>query len=506
MSAPYRDIAIASLPRVLSLFNDNAISPMLGIGDRYHWAWKGSDFANGTYQGAVHGLSYLVSYKLLPDEISETKILSKIKRVIDGVRKITYQNGSLDEILPFESSYCVTSLVAFDILCAVDELKDHISQSDVQRHIETVRPLINFIVSNEETHGVITNHLAVSLAALGRWQKMTGEDVQEKTNEVLNQILTFYSAEGWFLEYSGADFGYQTLSLDYLVDFNALFPEFGLGQYLEKAITFLSCGAHPDGSFGGTYGSRNTRFLYPAGIEIMAHDFEGAVPLARFSREAHKMNTIVGLPALDEPNFITMFNSICRAAAIARELPAKGKLPFQLPKINIQYPEAGLIVVGSQSGYNIINWKKGGSYYSSTHGKSGGLIASGQDGKIYTSQSGLTGKLVNITDEEIIIESKLHRFQAVYPTPGKMIVLRLLCLTLMRVNIFNKIIKKLLVKLLIHRSNSTKAVAQRKFSLSENKMEDVWVHNPHELEFLELQDFFAIHMASQGYWQVGDDK
>jgi hypothetical protein len=505
MSAPYKDIAIASLPRVLALFNDNNISPMLGVGDRYHWSWKGSDFANGTFQGAVHGLACLAAHDLLPDEISKTKILTKIKRAIDGVRKITYRNGSLDEILPFESSYCVTSLVAFDILCAVDTLKDHISKSDISRHVETVRPLIKFIVSHKETHGVITNHLAVSLAALGRWQIMTRENVQETINEVLEQILSHYSNEGWFLEYSGADFGYQTLALDYLVDFNALFPDSDLGKPLEKALTFLSYGAHPDGSFGGTYGSRNTRFLYPAGIEIMAHDFEGAIPLARFSREAHKKNTVVGLPAMDEPNFITMFNSVCRAAAIANKLPTRGKLPHQLSKINAQFPDAGLIIVGSQNNYNIINWKKGGSFYSSTQGKSGGLIASGKEGKIYTSQSGLTGKLVSATDDEIIIEGQLERFQSLYPTPGKMIILRLLCLTLMRINSLNKIIKKLLVKLLIQKSSSPKAIAQRKISLLDNTIEDVWIDNPHGLNFLEQQDFYAIHMASQGYWQVGDD-
>ena len=157
MSAPYKDIAIASLPRVLALFNENNISPMQGVGDRYHWSWKGSDFANGTFQGAVHGLAYLVRHNLLPDEISKTKILSKIKRAIDGVRKITYRNGSLDEILPFESSYCVTGLVAFDVLCAVETIKDHISQSEFLRHIETVRPLINFIATHKETHGVITS-------------------------------------------------------------------------------------------------------------------------------------------------------------------------------------------------------------------------------------------------------------------------------------------------------------------------------------------------------------
>ena len=133
----------------------------------------------------------------------------------------------------------MTSLVAFRYFVRSGHPQNHISQSDVSRHIETVRLLINFIVSHKETHGVITNHLAVTLAALGRWQKMTGEDVHKTTNEVLNQILSHYSTEGWFREYSGADFGYQTLALDYLVDFKSLFTHSGLDQHLEKPHIFI---------------------------------------------------------------------------------------------------------------------------------------------------------------------------------------------------------------------------------------------------------------------------
>ena len=82
MSSPYLNGALSSLPRVLALFDQNPISPTMGVGDRYHFAWKGKDFTNGTFQGAVHGLACLVANNLLPKEISRKSMLSKINCII----------------------------------------------------------------------------------------------------------------------------------------------------------------------------------------------------------------------------------------------------------------------------------------------------------------------------------------------------------------------------------------------------------------------------------------
>ena len=46
-------------------------------------------------------------------------MLERINDIIRGTRTITRRDGSLDEILPFEQSFCVTALVAFDTLSAV---------------------------------------------------------------------------------------------------------------------------------------------------------------------------------------------------------------------------------------------------------------------------------------------------------------------------------------------------------------------------------------------------
>ena len=125
----------------------------------------------------MHGLAWLVSNDLLPPHISQNTIIKRIEEIISGTRVITHDDGSLDEILPLESSYCVTALVAFDILSALRLLGQHLSASTRDEHVETVRPLISFIQRAREHHGVITNHMAAGAGALALWQATTGENV-----------------------------------------------------------------------------------------------------------------------------------------------------------------------------------------------------------------------------------------------------------------------------------------------------------------------------------------
>jgi len=68
---------------------------------------------------------------------------------------------------------------------------------------------------NNESHAVISNHLAAAAAALLLWSKLSGCD-NKKYSELLEIIYRNQSEEGWYKEYEGADPGYQTLCTHYL--------------------------------------------------------------------------------------------------------------------------------------------------------------------------------------------------------------------------------------------------------------------------------------------------
>ena len=68
---------------------------------------------------------------------------------------------------------------------------------------------------------------------------------------------------------------------------------------LQRSLAFLWHFAHPDGSFGGHYGSRNTRFYYPAGIASLATAAPEAAALDHFMRQSVAIHRVVTLDTME---------------------------------------------------------------------------------------------------------------------------------------------------------------------------------------------------------------
>ena len=140
-------------------------------------AWGLVDFGNGTFQGP-HGLARLWKLRLWPYATGKDAYQQRIDSHFMGASRLTRRDGSLEEAFPREGSFCVTALVAFDLLVALDQLSDEIDRERKKSWLEVVSPLIDFVVRIDETHCLISNHLSTAVAALIRWDEMTEGDVQ----------------------------------------------------------------------------------------------------------------------------------------------------------------------------------------------------------------------------------------------------------------------------------------------------------------------------------------
>ncbi|MFQ5482093.1 MAG: hypothetical protein ACE5ER_04985, partial [Nitrospinaceae bacterium] len=232
------------LPRILALFDTNLASFSRGIGDRYRWAWKLIDFGNGTFQGAAHGLARLMTAGLLPLYLNPESVRQRIDALFEATPRLTRPNGSLEEAFPFESSFCLTALVAYDLLSAIEQLRDQLDPGRRERYLAIVKPMIHFLHQADETHAFISNHLATATCALFKWHSLTGETGEIRGQMFLERILRKQSDEGWFLEYEGTDPGYETLCLYYLSDLHRLRPDLNLQEALARSIRFLWHFAH----------------------------------------------------------------------------------------------------------------------------------------------------------------------------------------------------------------------------------------------------------------------
>lgn len=512
---PYLDEIKRNLPRLLALFDADQTSSSHGMGDRYHWAWGLIDFGNGTFQGAAHGMARLWRAGLWPYLTPKPQFIARIDALFEAAARLTRKDGSLEEAFPHEGSYCVTALIAFDLLCALDLLNTETEEKQQQRWRTIVARMIGYLIRADETHALISNHLATAVAALLRWHRLTGDkQAERKARAQLDKILHHQSDEGWFKEYEGADPGYQTLCTYYLADVHQLRPDWGLIEPLRRSIQFLWHFAHPDGSFAGLYGSRSTRFYYPAGVLALANEISEAAALSAFMASSIAEQRVVTLSAMDEPNLIPMFNAYAWAAAMVNgpttaaptpTLPCQDTQPLRQ-----QFPQAGLWLDRGSAHYTLINTHKGGVVYHFRQGRppliDAGVVVCDAKGRYGSSQAHEPHNRVTQHGDQLDITASITAMPKQLPGPFQFMVLRALCMTAFRFAPLREWIKQQLVRTLITRCHHWPVRNQRTIKLGDAlKITDQTDQKSRYRVIQSPGTFVPIHMASQGYWQIQDE-
>lgn len=505
----YKKCVLDNFLRVLSFFDLDPTSPTYGIADRKYWGWKIIDFPDASFQRVVYGISLMLVNNIFPENVSKKKILRIIDAGLIGLDKISRTNGSVDQAFPFESSYGATTFVALDVLSAIILIEDLISQEQKNKYTQILRPLVYFVKHNNESHGFISNHLAAAALLMYKWEAWTGEATSYEGLSILKKILKNQSESGWFLEYEGADPGYMSLCLHYLTDLYFLEPSSSLKSAIQRGLSFLSYCAHPDGSFGGYYGSRNTKFYFPSCAERMSSIDDNAYSLSRYMRTSIKKDLVVTINTVDLQNLIPMFNyysySAVHFSTNERDVVAK-KLPAFSDNISQHFEDVGLLIFGSRYSYTIINYFKGGVvyYFDKNNNKKiidcGALYADKRN-NLFTTQCYEIKNIMYRSGSVIEIYADLIEINKIYPTPSKFLILRIFNLSFMRVRFFLDAIKKILVYVLITKKNKTKYKNKRSINL----FPDFFVidePNSKDLKSHQKGDscvFSSIHMASQGY-------
>ncbi len=496
------------LHRLLSLYDLNPYSKTRGYGDRLHWGWKLIDFSNGTFQGGIHSLSIMIKLGFFTED-QKTNVIEWIHWIIEAIEKSRYKNGSLVEAFPYENSFCVTALVAFDLLSAIINLDKEWNEKGWA--LSVAEPLINFISRHDETHGFISNHLSTAAAAINKWNVLSGDN-NRCGEKILQKIMEKRSPEGWYLEYEGPDPGYQTLCTYYLADYYHYNPDHELLSSLEKSIEFLSYFVHPDGTIGGEYGSRNTEVYYPAGFEILKSEIPLARAIAFKMRRSIEENRTVTIEAIDQWNFIPMLNSYAVAALFANDNRQQEQIDLPCEQCNIDkfFPHAQIRVHGNVKYYAIVGASKGGviKIYDKQKRQiiwdDGGYIGTSKRyGKVSTQFWYADRNIINDT-ESIEIESPFFKVACEYLTPIRFIFLRILNVTIMRISILGDMVKKILVKMLITKKEMIPAIVIRTVSFEDDgiKISDEIRGMNVRFQCLESgRKFTTIHMASSGYFQ-----
>jgi hypothetical protein len=513
---PYLSAIQSTLPRVLSLLDPESFSKTRGCADRTWWAWKFTDFPGARYQEIAYTLAWVWSRSPEPwglrhnAEIKQWFIAS-----LDFWTKTAYENGSFDEAYPWEQSMAATAFSLFYVTEALI-LDPSLTSDDpaiLQGVMRTIERAASWLKGNRETHGILSNHLAVAAAALyNAGTILKREDFLKSSDNYLNVIYGHQDArEGWYEEYGGADPGYQSHGAFYLSRIwqRSKCPD--LLKSLQRSNEFLAHFITPDGSFGGEFGSRNTTFWFPAFGEILAEVCPHASAMTREMRRHVASGNVVSLLHMDAQNLFPMLNNWLFAFDnFQLNNGATGDSTVPLPLQTLTgarlFNNAGILIWGSSSTWTIASFKKGGVVYVWNRTKnrliwqSAGYVTS-RGSRLYTTQH--AGAQIMAADTNgFVVKQSLVRMKRPVFGPWLFMGFRLFSVTLGRSRFLARALKNILVKVLVRqrsRKPSDLIVLDRRVSfLSDGVLVEDATTNLDPRKHHQ-NSFSAIHMGSSRY-------
>ena len=256
--------ALAQIPKILTLQDRNAHSPTYGCFDRNYWHYKIIDFPSGMAQEFVWPLAFVYSLDLPHNPyLGREAIREWAEAGMLFAARSAHGDGSCDDYFPFEKA---AGAAAFSLL-ACFESYSLLDLNDAELRTFFTRRA-DWLAEHEES-GRLTNHQALIVLCLEKAGRLLETDRWDGARaRRLERVLEWQDEEGWFAEYEGCDPGYHTLTIGLLAQLHELRPTETVKVALEKAIGFAAHFVHPDGSFGGEYGSRNTYNFFPHGFEL----------------------------------------------------------------------------------------------------------------------------------------------------------------------------------------------------------------------------------------------
>ncbi|MFQ5591898.1 MAG: hypothetical protein ACE5HE_12100, partial [Phycisphaerae bacterium] len=177
----------------------------------------------------------------------------------------------------------------------------------------------------------------------------------------LEAFLRLQDDEGWFPERGGADIGCLSLTVDALARIHHQTRWGELREPLERLVRFLVHFVHPDGTFGGCYGSCGTGFLSPYGVELLAPSSPTAATLALVCRERYHRLTAEHFAAWHDDLCTLLGPRVALAGTTAaRRLPQASPCPYEL-KTYTEFPNAGLSIHVSPTCHVVVGGNNGGA-------------------------------------------------------------------------------------------------------------------------------------------------
>ena len=427
--------AVRALPRLLLMLDKNPVSPTYGSFDREYWHYRTIDFPCGMNQEFCLALAmgWATDHPQNPFHRNE-RLRELVQASLQFSARAAHRDGTCDDYFPFEKALgaLVFSLYAMTESYQVLGLRDDALLAFFARRGA-------WLLAHNES-GQLANHQALAALALQNVFALTGDTRFRTGMERFRDLtLSWQHAEGWFQEYEGADPGYHSCSIDFLAKLRQKTGDAQLTAPLLKAVRFAAHFMHPDGSYAGEYGSRNTYHFYPHGFELLAQESPEALQIAE---------RYLGRSLPQRTRYFNDDNRMCahyvydwfQAWRDYAALPGRCPTPLLDAPRTVHFAGAGLLVKRDARSCAIVATNKGGvikvtnaagPVYSDT-----GPLVQLEDGTALVAHLVAADNPVAWDAERgvLTVSGRLCRRRAPLMTPLKQIVFRLLSMTLGRID------------------------------------------------------------------------
>jgi hypothetical protein len=499
----YSDALLAQIPRVLTLVDRDPTSPTYGCLDRNYWHYRTQDFPSGMYQELALPLAqvYALDFPDNPWRGAE-RIRDLALAAVRFSARSAHRDASSDDYYPHERALGATAFVAaaharvLELLGARDE--------DL---VAFAKRRAWWLVRRDESGRLTNHHALVALAAARAAALCDDTGLRSAAAERLARCLSWQHAEGWFPEYEGADLGYQSLTIAFLAALRARMPSAPLDEALGRAVEFLACFLHPDGSLGGEVGSRNTCQVLPSGFEALA----ATHPAARHLADGWLAGAMAGKRGhADDDRIFCHWMADYAAAFDARSKRAAGAQPgsWSPRPGKTSFPGCHLHVVRDGALHLVIATSKGGTFRAFSgqkllHGDTGLVALTAGGGRLV--MHAIDAEAAGVwTDASVTVSGRFHVAKRRLATPFKQVVFRLINGTLGR--IFPNFVRRMLQRALITGRQVAPYRFERRISWSQGAIEvrDRIVREagaPSIERIFASTDATSIYVATSNLWQ-----
>lgn len=251
-----------NMSRIMTQMDRDKDSKTYGSCDRNYWHLKIRDFSSAILQQTclTLALAYSVDYAgnvYYKNELVKEWAIAALRYM----GKIQLKDGSFNEYYPNEHGFPPTAFCLF-AACKTYQRLD-LQDDEILSMMEKAA---KWLMCHQEKNAY--NQEIAAIAGLYLYYMITGKQtVLEAVNRKVDAVLYVQSKDGWFPEQGGADIGYSSVAFDMLMEYYAASRDDRVKAPAIRLLDFLSYFVHPDGTIGGEYGSRNTIYFMPNGLE-----------------------------------------------------------------------------------------------------------------------------------------------------------------------------------------------------------------------------------------------